>query len=158
MIYTDRFTQEDINAFNTLRTKLHWSEEGIDYLIGYMKILSNFNHKLLINPFRGSHTRYAGYLALPATRLRKLYFTTSKLVRLSSHEQISYYINILEPFRDNAEQVTESVLNLPRNCSLNTIVCNTQLFILPEYRSQIYLNKRNLIDILEETVYAGKMD
>lgn len=158
MIYTDKFTQKDINAFDTLRSNLHWSERGIHYLIGYMKILSNFNPKLLINPFVGSHSRYAGYLALPASRLRKLYFTTSKLVRLPSHQQILYYENILEPFKDNAEYVTEYVLNLPKRCSLDTVVCNTQIFTVPKYRSQIYLNKRDLIDILEETIQDGKMD
>lgn len=159
MIYEDRFTDEEVKAFEELRHRLFWGKSGIDYLVGFMILLSNAkaSHRYLYRGFT-----YGGYLSMRASRVKKIkvnkkYFTLARLLRLTSYEQILWYKNILKPFKDTLSDITDCVLGLPKNSKPETIVISSQLHVVPEFKSNLSITKQDVMDMIRDIVKHGKM-
>ena len=71
MIYQERFTESEIQAVNTLIKECNWATGTEDYLVAYMKLLSDINPKFIKRRYKNRNP-VAGYFAMPLERLDKI--------------------------------------------------------------------------------------
>lgn len=164
MIYQDRFTESEIGAINTLIKSCYWASGTEDYLVAYMKLLSDINpkmYKCIVH-----RKPLAGYLALPFDRINNVihkkptykgYMFAVGLIQMSPEEQIMWFKKIFHRNCSTLADVTDSVLGLPYRCSPETRVYNTQIQYLPQYKSNLEISKKDVMNDIKGIIHGAKL-
>ena len=166
MIYQERFTESEIQAVNTLIKECNWAAGTEDYLVAYMKLLSDINPKFIKRRYKNRNP-VAGYFALPLERLHKAafqkltyqgYTTAARLINLKPEEQILWHKKVFYKNCSTLEDVTDSILGLPFKSPLETKVYNTQLAYLPQYMPYLEISKKDVIADIRGIINGAKLD
>lgn len=164
MIYQDRFTQAETDAINTLIHELHWASDTADYLVAYMKLLSDINphlYKIVIH-----RKPVVGYLALPFERINKVladkktyrgYTFAPHFLRIKPEEQILWFKKVFHKYCSTLEDVTDSVLGLPFRCPPETKVYNSQIHTLPQYVSNLEISKKDVMNDIKGIINGTRL-
>lgn len=164
MIYQDRFTNAETDALNTLVHNMYWASDTVDYLVAYMKLLSDINsshYKVVIH-----RKPVVGYLALPVERINKIivnnptytgYTYSTHLLKKKPEEQILWWKNIFYKHCHDLSDVTDSVLGLPFKSPMTTKVYNTQLHSLPQYLSNLEVSKQDVMNDIRGIIHGAQL-
>lgn len=158
MIYKNKFTEEEVTAFDELKEYLDWNDSDLDTFIGLIKIISDCKHDLV-----NSITKAYGFIQMRADWAQSLHKrnktnTLGDLSRLSGAEQIKFFRSIFYNNHIKAKtkkDIIACTLNLNPKAIPGTIY-NTQLQYLPQYKFNRNLPLENFIKDLDKIIEEGK--
>lgn len=149
MIYTSKFNKKTVRAINNLVIKLKWSSECADYLIACIKLLSDFNSKLLLR------RQCVGYLLINLDRWKSAKISMVQVQRMTPDEQIESLASILDTDCKTLDDVIDTVFNLPRKSTDEQSMLNTSLQYVPEYKGK-WITKGMVKITLKEILINGR--
>ena len=162
MIYQDRFNQAETDAINTLIRELYWAGDTVNYLVAFMKLISDINpfmYKVVVH-----RKPVVGYLGLPFERINKVlmkdrkgYTYSTDLLKLTPEKQILWFKHVFYKHCHDLSDVTDSVLGLPFRCSPNTKVYNTQVHSLSQYASNLNISKQDVMNDIRGIINGAQL-
>ena len=97
MIYQDRFNQAETDAINTLIRELYWAGDTVNYLVAFMKLISDINPYLIeilqyLQKYHNSHGKNDILLLDRNVRQRHFCFCVSVLPVRTGRQARKKYI------------------------------------------------------------------